>query len=331
MRIVLCGSGDFGVPTLQAILAARHDVAALVTQPARPAGRGGHLRHTPLAQAATAAGLGVLEIEKINRPEGVSAIGELKPQAIVVVAFGQMVRQQVRQLAPLGAFNLHASLLPELRGAAPINWAIIRGCTVTGVTTFSLVDALDAGPMYLQAATDIAPHETAEDVKPRLAALGAKLVCDTLDLLAGGAAPQAQDDAKATPAPMLDKADGIIDWRADAATVRNLIHGTWPWPGGQACFAGKTHRTDVVIARAEALPDAPATGPGRLDATAAAHGPELTVSAGRGRVRIVELQPAGKRRMTWRDFVNGYRVGPGDAFEAPALKTEPGQSAGASL
>ena len=173
MRLILCGSGDFGVPTLQAILAARHEVVALVTQPARPAGRGGHLRHTPLSQAATVAGLRVLEIEKINRPESVAAIAELKPEVIVVVAFGQMIRAQVRGLAPLGAFNLHASLLPELRGAAPINWAVIRGYKRTGVTTFSLVDALDAGPMYVQAGMDISVEETVEDLKPLLAAIRA--------------------------------------------------------------------------------------------------------------------------------------------------------------
>ncbi len=314
MRILLCGSGDFGVPTLQAILAAGHEVAALVTQPARPAGRGGHLRHTPLAQAATAAGLRVLEIEKINRPEGVAAIGELKPEVIVVVAFGQMVRAQVRQLAPLGAFNLHGSLLPELRGAAPINWAVIRGYNRTGVTTFSLVDALDAGPMYVQASTEISPEETVEDLKPRLAALGAKAVCDTLDLLASGrAAPQPQDDTAATLAPLLKKTDGVIDWKAPAETIRNLIHGAWPWPAAQTTFksAETGRQTHVEIAKGAISPMSPISemkdSPGTVTA-------DLTVAAGEGRLQIVRIQPAGKRVMEWRDFVNGYRVRPGDRF-----------------
>ena len=381
MRIVLCGSGDFGVPTLQAILAAGHDVAALVTQPARPAGRGGHLRHTPLAQAATAAGLRVLEIEKINRPESVAVIGELKPEVIVVVAFGQMIRAQVRELAPLGAFNLHASLLPELRGAAPINWAVIRGYKRTGVTTFSLVDALDAGPMYVQAGMDISPEETVEDLKPLLAALGAKAVCETLDLLAGGGAmPQPQDDSKATLAPMLKKTDGVIDWKAPAETIRNLIHGTWPWPAAQAIFQhadSPDKEIHVEFARARVAAEAkrvagvsPACGTGvppvsgcstgilpvsspltpgqtketehgqdarethgqdahatqdadKMSATHAGETPatqpgtvtaDLTVTTGEGTLQITRLQPAGKRVMEWRDFVNGYRVRPGDRF-----------------
>jgi len=357
MRIVLCGSGDFGVPTLQAILAARHDVAALVTQPARPAGRGGHLRHTPLSQAATVAGLRVLEIEKINRPESVADIAELKPEVIVVVAFGQMIRAQVRGLAPLGAFNLHASLLPELRGAAPINWAVIRGYKRTGVTTFSLVDALDAGPMYVQAGMDISVEETVEDLKPLLAAMGAKAVCETLDLLAGGGAmPQPQDDSKATLAPMLKKTDGVIDWKAPAETIRNLIHGTWPWPTAQTMFQhadAPDKQVQVDIARARVMEtkrdagvppacgeailaspddvvhsgtpgndeDAGETPSSHADKMSASQTPppgtvraDLTVATGEGTLQITRLQPAGKRVMEWRDFVNGYRVRPGDRF-----------------
>ena len=293
------------------------------------------MRHTPLAQAATAAGLRVLEIEKINRPEGVAAIAELKPEVIAVVAFGQMVRAQVRDLAPLGAFNLHASLLPELRGAAPINWAVIRGYKRTGVTTFSLVDALDAGPMYVQAAMDVSVEETVEDLKPLLAAIGAKAVCETLDLLAGGRAmPQPQDDSKATLAPMLKKTDGMIDWKAPAETIRNLIHGTWPWPAAQAVFQhadAPDKQIQVDIARVRVDPGAMLPSAEACRATVALSGhafkggslapmapgtvtADLTVAAGEGRLQILRIQPAGKRVMEWRDFVNGYRVRPGDRF-----------------
>jgi methionyl-tRNA formyltransferase len=312
------------------------------------------LRHTPLSQAATAAGLRVLEIEKINRPEEVAAIAELKPEVIVVVAFGQMIRAQVRELAPLGAFNLHASLLPELRGAAPINWAVIRGYKRTGVTTFSLVDALDAGPMYVQAGMDISVEETVEDLKPFLAALGAKAVCETLDLLAGGGAmPQPQDDSKATLAPILKKTDGMIDWKAPAETIRNLIHGTWPWPAAHTVFQhadAPDKQVQVDIARARVVEGAAVvaqppsavssasvsvssslakqqqenskTQPGAAvpqETTTAKTQPgtvraDLTVGTGEGTLQITRLQPAGKRVMEWRDFVNGYRVRPGDRF-----------------
>lgn len=286
-----------------------------MTQPARPAGRGGHLRHTPLAQAATAAGLKVLEIEKINRPESVATLAELAPQAIVVAAFGQMVRQQVRQLAPLGAFNLHASILPELRGAAPINWALIRGYKTTGVTTFELVDALDAGPIHLQAATDILPDETLEELKPRLAVLGARVVCDALDLLSGGRAkPQPQNDSAATLAPILKKTDGIIDWNAPAQTISDLIRGAWPWPAAQAVFVSSV-RPDkpvhVEIARARSVP---AEQPQSQEFPAGTVRSDLTVATGQGTLRVVQLQPSGKRLMDWRDFVNGYRVQCGDRF-----------------
>lgn len=323
MRIVFCGSGKFGVPTLRAILADGHQVAGVVTQPARPAGRGGNLRPTPLAQAAAELELPVLELAKINLPDSVAAIRQLEPDVIAVVDFGQMVRAAVRETAPLGAFNLHASLLPHLRGAAPINWAIIRGHAQTGVTTFSLVDKMDAGDIYLQDATLIEPHETAEDLKARLSEVGASTVCRTLRLLgAGQIHPTVQDEAAVTLAPIMQKSDGAIDWSADAVTVRNRIHGTWPWPGGQALFHGQKHDSlAVVIARAEALPDAAATQPGILD-----H--DLTVSTAQGRIRILEIQPAGKRLMPWRDFVNGYRVAAGDRLTTPTYPdrdTNPGR------
>lgn len=305
LRIALFGSGDFGLPTLSALLERGHDIAAVVTQPARPAGRGGSLRATPLARAAAEANLHVLEIAKINQPDSVEAIRQLNVQAIVVVAYGQLVRAAVRELAPLGAFNLHGSLLPELRGAAPINWAIIRGYRTTGVTTFSLVDAMDAGPMYLQEKIDIDPQDTVEEVKPRLAQIGGELVCRTLDLLASGdARPIEQDHTKATLAPLLKKSDGIIDWQAPAQTISNLVHGTWPWPAAQAVFHGdKT--VHVEIARARAVEGE--GQPGVLDQ-------DLKVGTGSGRLEILQIQPAGKKVMGWRDFVNGYRVARGQLF-----------------
>ena len=307
MKLVFCGSGSFACPSLRAVVQAGHEVAGVVTQPARPAGRGGHVRPTPLAEQARQLGLKVMEFPSINAPDSVAAIGALSPAVLCVVDFGQLVRQEVRDLAPLGAFNLHGSLLPELRGAAPVNWAIIRGYTRTGVTTFSLVDRMDAGPIYLQEALDIDPRETAEELRQRLAQVGAGAVCRTLELLAGGAAaPQPQDDARVSLAPKLKKSDGYLDFAGDAASLRNRIRGAWPWPGGQCVFhhrSGKQTALTLACAAVSEL-DSPLT-PGALDA-------QGLVATGRGRLGIEQLKPAGGRLMSWRDFVNGYRAGEGD-------------------
>jgi len=182
MRIVFCGSGAFAAPALRAVVAAGHEVAAIVTQPSRPSGRGGKLTPTPLAQAAHQLQLDVHEFENVNAPQAIETVSAARPDVIVVVDFGQFVRAGVRGCARLGAFNLHGSLLPELRGAAPVNWAIIRGYRRTGVTTFDLVDKMDAGGIYLQAAVGVNLDETAEQLRARLADVGADLVCRTLDL-----------------------------------------------------------------------------------------------------------------------------------------------------
>ena len=270
------------------------------------------MKSTPVAEAARPAGRDVVECPNINADEAVAQIRQRKPDVILVVDFGQLIHQSVMDSARLGAVNVHASLLPELRGAAPVQWAIIRGCQRTGVTSFQIVKAMDAGPIFLQKATDIGPDETAEQLRVRLAAMGALLACETLGLLAGGrAAPTEQDHAGATLAPRLKKTDGVIDWSAGAQAVCRLVRGTWPWPGAQAVL----HRRfgpEVAVTIAAATPE-PADGtlvPGEIDA-------ELVVAAGDGRVRVGEIQPAGKRRMTWRDFVNGYRIQPGDGFRRP--------------
>ena len=310
MRVLFCGSGTFAVPVLQAILATDHEVANIVTQPPRPAGRGGKLRPTPVAEFAAASGLAAEPCENVNAPQAAERVAQLAPDVICVVDFGQFISQRVCGLAAYGAFNLHGSLLPELRGAAPVNWAIIRGYRRTGVTTFSLVDRMDAGDVYLREALEIDPRETAEELRARLAELGAETVCRTLGMLAAGwASGEPQDEACATYAPRLTKADGRLDFSATAETVRSLIHGCWPWPGGQAVFrkaGGKD--TPVILARASVTPG-PAGEPGVLDE-------QLHVVTGDGRLAIEQIKPAGKRLMAWKDFVNGYRVSPGDRLAA---------------
>ncbi len=311
MRLVFCGSGAFAVPTLRALVESCHDLACVITQPARPAGRSRKCRPTPVARAAEQIGLEVCEFEDINSPQSLQRMRNTDAEAICVVDYGQFIGRQVRELTPLGAFNLHASLLPELRGAAPVNWAIIRGLRRTGVTTFAIVREMDAGPVYLQRATDIDPDETAEELRGRLADVGAELVLETVGLLAGGwAEPKPQDESAVTYAPRLKKSDGLIDWTADAECVRNLIHGTWPWPGGQTVFRGR-HKGDVPVVLGRAtVAEGDADAPGKV-------GGDLSVATGRGRLVISEIKPAGRRLMRWRDFVNGYRVQHGDHFEAP--------------
>lgn len=312
MRVVFCGSGSFATPSLQAVADSNHEAVGVITQPPRRAGRGGKVRATQVAQLAGELDLDLFETADINGPAAFDAIAQARPDVICVADFGQMIGARVRGLASIDAFNLHGSLLPELRGAAPVNWAIIRGYKRTGVTTFSLVDRMDAGAVYLKRATDIEPGQTADQLRARLAQIGAAAVCETLDLLASGRARrEEQDEQLVTFAPRLTKGDGIIDWSAAARTICNLVHGTWPWPGAHAVFAPQAGRMVPVTIAAAAVAAGPAAGqPGQLD-------DELALAAGDGRVRINRIKPAGKNLMAWRDFVNGYRAAAGDSFVDP--------------
>ena len=312
MRIVFCGSGLFAVFSLKAIISAGHQVVSVVTQPARPRGRGGKISVTQVERFANEMDLPVFEAPDINQAISVESISSLEPDIICVVDFGQFIRQSVCKLAKLSTFNLHGSLLPELRGAAPINWAVMRGYGITGVTTFELVDKMDAGPVYLKKDMAIQPSETAEELRLRMAELGGLAVQETIELLASGdAKPIAQDDSKATLAPLLAKADGWIDWSGTAESCRCLIHGTWPWPGGHTLFSRADGKDiSVGIARVEADQTPATTPPGAFD-------DELLIGTSSGRVRILQIKPAGGRLMDWKDFVNGYRVSPGDRFISP--------------
>jgi methionyl-tRNA formyltransferase len=311
MRIVFCGSGSFALPCVRAISGdARHELGGVVTQPARPAGRGGCLRPTPVADLCRQLGAPVHEIEKINRPESVELLASLRADVMVVADYGQFIRGAARATAARSVFNVHGSVLPELRGAAPVNWAIIRGYPRTGVTTFELVDAMDAGPVYLTAQADIGPTERADELRARLAELGAELAVRTLELIESGARPSPQDESRATLAPMLTREHAVLDLSAPTDEVRGLINGVWPWPGARATLSRGRGPVEVVLARA-APADGPAAGaPGEIDR-------DMCVSCGQGRLRILELQPAGKRLMDWKAFVNGYRVTAGDKLLPP--------------
>ena len=311
MRVVFCGSGEFAVPSFRAIVAGECELVGVLTQPARRAGRGGKLRHTPIEIAAGELSVDVAPCENINSDESLAMLRSLAPDVIAVVDFGQLIGPEARAVAAIDTINLHGSLLPKLRGAAPVNWAIMRGYKTTGVTTFSLVGPVDAGAIIASAETDIRPGERADELKARLALIGSALMCETLDMLASGDAhPVEQDHSLATHAPIMNKSDGRIDWTADAETVTGLVHGAWPWPGGQAVLKyGDNKECQMIIARAEVVEGDAADTPGVLD-------DELCVAAGAGRIRILELKPAGKRLMTFKDFANGHRLAAGDSFNS---------------
>ncbi len=313
MKVVFCGSGAFAIPSLRAILGSRHDVPLVVTQPARQAGRGSRRRPTPVSAWAREQSLALLECPDANDEEAMETIRRAEPDAICVVDFGQYIRKPLRELPPTACFNLHASLLPALRGAAPINWALIRGHRVTGVTTFVVTSEMDAGPVFFQHDTPIDPDEDAPGLKARLSEIGAGLVCRTLGVLeAGWAEPVEQDHAAVTCAPRLTKADGHIDFAATARGIHNLVRGTVPWPGAKARFVGRgPEPVEVTVVRSAVADDeaSSAQRPGTVDASG-------RIVAAEGLVEFLRIKPAGKREIAWRDFVNGYHVKEGDRFEA---------------
>jgi len=325
MNIVYLGSGEFGVPCLDALKASSHNLCLLATQPANPAGRGRKPQPTPVAQWAAAQGVSLVETENVNAPEVVQRIAACRPEVIVVIAFGQKIGKEVVALPAKGAINVHASLLPKYRGAAPINWAIIRGETHTGVSIITLADKIDAGDILAQAQTEIGPQETAGQLHDRLAQSGAPLLLlETLAALAAGAAMYTkQDDAEATFAPKLRKSDGFLDFHEPAEVLARKIRGLTPWPGAAARFtSGQTQKsTRVVIESAEVLsrvegvppsnrgPDARDTATPREVGT---FDRERAVVCGVGRLSIHKIKPAGSGLMSFHAFVNGWHVQPGD-------------------
>src|SRR5512146_1919395 len=241
MKLVFCGTPKFAVPTLEALVHAGFDVRLAVTQPARPSGRGLELAPTPVKQRALTFGIPVVQPEKIKTNlEFRAALERLVPRAIVVVGYGRIIPQWMIDLPPLGNLNLHASRLPKYRGAAPIQWAIAMGETVTGVTTMRIDAGLDTGDILLQKEIPIAPGDTAETLAPRMAAVGADLMVETLrGLGAGTIQPRPQDHSRATLAPILKREDGLIDFRRTADEISNRLRGFQPWPGAFTSFRGK--------------------------------------------------------------------------------------------
>ncbi len=300
-KIVFMGSPEFALPTLRA-LAGHYPVAGVITQPDRPAGRGRVLVAPPVRLLAQELGLPVIQPEKLRQPEAMDQLRQWAPDLIVVAAFGQILRQAVLDLPPFGCVNVHASLLPRWRGAAPINAAILHGDAQSGVTIMRMDPGVDTGPMLSQRAVDIYPDDTAGSLGERLAALGADLLVETLPAYLGGdLKPRPQDEAAATYAPMLKKEDGALDFSQPAADLARRVYAFNPWPGAFIEWPGqplKIHRAEAATAD-----DAPALPPGAhtvyrgLPAIATAQGVLL----------LNEVQPAGKKAMPGKVFLQGAR------------------------
>lgn len=306
MRIVFMGSAGLSCPSLDALLASPGDrVVGVATQPDRPAGRGRKLRQNPVA-ARVPAGVELIAAEKINAAEPLAALGRLAPDLVVVVAYGQILKPPVLGIPPLGCVNVHASLLPKYRGAAPVQWAIANGDSVTGVTTMYMNEKMDGGDIILQEEVAISPSDTGGSLGGKLADAGAALLMETLRLVREGRAPRKpQDGALATLAPKLQKNDGRIDWNLPAAAIRNRVRAFNPWPCCW-CEAPAGSGCVVRILRAEVeQAGASGAGPGGV-VEWAGEGPLVATGDGAA-VRLVEVQPEGKKPMSGKAFACGHR------------------------
>lgn len=317
MRIAFMGTAEFGIPTLRT-LAVHHEIAGVVTRPDAAKGRGRLLQPPPVKTAAQELDIPVLQPERLNGPAFIDALQDWRAELFVVVAF-RILPPAVFNIPPRGTVNLHASLLPDYRGAAPINRAIINGDTETGVTTFFIDEAVDTGDIILSSACGIGPDETAGELYDRLKAFGAGVVLDTVNLIETGNAPRKhQDLTTGRPAPKLFRDDGRIDWTKSAREVHNLVRGVNPAPGAFTDWDRgpfKIHRTAVT--------DETMHGdPGRIVSASPSDGVEI--ACGRGRVKLLEVQPPCKRAMDGAAFVRGYNPVPGEPIFVPA-----GERAGA--
>jgi methionyl-tRNA formyltransferase len=310
LRIVYFGTPEFAVPSLRGLLDSHHEVVALVSQPDRPRGRGHHLAPTPTKELALSRRVPVLQPERIRDGVFLQAVGDLRPDLGVVAAYGKILPVRLLEIPPLGMINVHASLLPRWRGAAPVHRAVIAGDTETGITIMRVVKELDAGPMFATVTRPIKPDETSIEVEHALAERGSELLLDVIDQIAEGRATETpQDDLAATYAPKLTKAEGAVEWSLPAARIHNLVRGLQPWP----LVSGRIGDARVLIHRTEVTP---AMTPDRPGTILRAEGDRFEVAAGDGRVlRLLVLQPEGRRAMTVREFLAGRQITPGMRIE----------------
>jgi methionyl-tRNA formyltransferase len=308
MRVIFAGSPAFAVPTLERLLRTSHDIIGVITQPDRPAGRGLRLKPPPVKELAVRHDLPVHQPEKFNTRSFLDLVEEMEPDLILVVAYGKIFRRRSLAIPRLGCVNLHASLLPKYRGIAPVNRAMMAGEQETGVTTIFMDRGIDTGDMILSRPTAIGPDETAGEVLDRLSVLGAELVAESCDLIAGGEAPRLkQDESKASYAPKLAKQDGWIQWDRAPAEVHNLIRGVTPWPGALAVYGD----TPVKILRSS-MGEPGETSPGTVIGVDSGKG--ILVSCSGGSLWLGKLQAQGRRAVSGADFARGYRIKVGDRF-----------------
>lgn len=309
MKIVFMGTPDFAVPTLEKLAQSEHSVITVVTQPDRPKGRGQGLTPPPIKIVAQKAGINVLQPEKAGAEEFIERLRDLKPDLIVVVAYGQILKKVVLEIPRYFCMNLHSSLLPKYRGAAPINRAIIEGEKESGVTTMKMDIGMDTGDILLTKKTPITDSDNAQTLHDRLSIAGASLVLETIARLEDNTlTPLPQDDAQITYAPKLKKQDGLIPWEKDAVSLGNLVRGLEPWPGAFSFFQSKRLRLCAV----ETSSGQPEDLPGEITRISD-HG--IEVGTGKGRIVITELQPEGKKRMSAKSFLAGHKMLKGDLFD----------------
>jgi methionyl-tRNA formyltransferase len=313
MRIIMMGTGGFAVPSFQALLDSQHDVLALVTQPLRERSPNAH---APMRAVAEARGVSILDPLVVNEANARATLAAFSPDLFVVADYGQILSPETLAIARYGGVNLHGSLLPKYRGAAPINWAIYHGDTETGVTTIWMSPQIDAGPCLLQARLKIGDDETAAELEPRLAALGAPLVLETIAAIeSGNVQPLPQDAAQTTRAPRLKKLNGAIDWTRPARAIKNQVRAMEPWPRSFTHWLRANGAPLRLVVERVAVVDAASTPRAATQGTVlTAAGSNLIVAAGEGAVAIERIQPAGKRSLSTEEFLRGYPVRAGDRF-----------------
>jgi methionyl-tRNA formyltransferase len=312
MKIVYLGSGEFGIECLNALASSNNTLDFIVTQPPRQAGRGRKPKPTPVADWAKNHSIPFIETDNVNTQEVTEEIRTYRPELIVVIAFGQKIGNELIALPPKKAINVHASLLPKYRGAAPINWAIINGETQTGVTIINLAEKMDAGEILAQQKIDIETNETAGQLHDRLGQMAAPLLLETAEKIADGSVIYTeQDHSKATLAPKLKKSDGFLDFSEQAENLVRKILGFWPWPGASAIYvskkSGRCERINIAMAEIVETSNPDALQPGILDN-------DLNITCGENALKVAKIKPAGGSLMDFADFVNGRATQAGDLF-----------------
>lgn len=310
MRIIFMGSPNFALPSLKQLIKTEDQIIGVVTQPDRPAGRGYHLSPLPVKELALTLGLPVWQFTSLKTEEAASLVKELAPDLIVVVAYGKILPKEILAIPTYGCLNLHASLLPKYRGAAPINWAIIKGEIITGVTTMWMDEGMDTGDIILQTEVEITPEETAGELEARLSRKGAELLGETIRLIKQEKAPRKkQDEEEASFAPRLRKEEGLIDWHLPAGQLHNLVRGINPKPGAYTCWQGKRLKVWRTLPSRLSQKTSRAK-PGQVVSLIPEKG--ILIACGQGEsIFLTLLQMPGKRQLSTSEFLRGYNIQPG--------------------